>query len=493
MAELLLNGIILILDMAGNGDLNLMKEVMLWMRPDPNAQSITDKPSSSGNYNARLFTSELSYFSGKIRGYFRYKERTGSGLKYEEILANPHILQAIYATTKSRVVPQIQLEDGTFVQDSSEIIDVIESHYPKNPIIPSAENNPKQRLASYLIELFADEWLLVAAFSWRWSYSRDSDVPNHKDYNALQWGTWLNSKANGEERLKTGKGLFQMMAPDDGLVFKRGGAFRGLDCLGCTAQLQPYWEENTKKFLRLLEKHLGTHDYLLGGRPSLGDFGIIGPVYAHLYNDPVPGNIIKTEFPLVAQYVTRVMGISSVNRSYDETIYTVDSDGKLVGRVSSSDNGDWLPNDEIPPTLIPMLQCFFTDFYPVLTEAMKTLKIYLHSSEHSIGSRLPEKSFGPTPGFGKAQMVDENGTLTHDFTIEGQKGRRMVIPYTIWMMQRLFLQNQVLKNIKMNQNVVDLLNQIGGNDMQNLGQHLDGINIRKEGGLLYSSNTNSKL
>ena len=59
MAELLLNGIILILDMAGNGDLNLMKEVMLWMRPDPNAQSITDKPSSSGNYNARLFTSEL--------------------------------------------------------------------------------------------------------------------------------------------------------------------------------------------------------------------------------------------------------------------------------------------------------------------------------------------------------------------------------------------------------------------------------------------------
>ena len=117
----------------------------------------------------------------------------------------------------------------------------------------------------------------------------------------------------------------------------------------------------------------------------------------------------------------------------------------------------------------------------------------MHSSEHNIGSRLPEKSFGPTPGFGKAQMVDENGTLTHDFTIEGHKGRRMVIPYTIWMVQRLFQQNQVLKNIKINQNILDLLNQIGGNDIQNLGKYLDGINIRKDGGLLYSSNGNSKL
>ena len=476
-----------------------LEEVQVWGNPNPNASPITDKPSANGNYNTRLFTSELSYFSGKIRGYFRYKERMGSGLKFEEILANPYIIQAISATTKNRQIPQIQLEDGQFVHDTSVIIDVIESRYPKYPIIPSADTNPRQRLVSYLIELFADEWLLVAAFSWRWSYSRDSDVPNHKNYNALQWGTWLNSKGNGEERLKTGQALFEhnfFIKKVHDEVFERGRIYEELDSLGCTAQLQPYWEENTKKFLRLLEKHLGTHDYLLGGRPSLGDFGIIGPVYAHLYRDPVPGYMIKTEFPLVAQYVTRVMGLSSVNRSYDETIYTVDKHGKLVGRVSSSDNGDWLPNDEIPSTVLPMLQCFFTDFYPVIMDAMKTLKTYLHSSEHTIGNRLPEKSFGPTPGFGNAQIVKERGTLTHDFTIGGHKGRRMVIPYTIWMVQRM--QNDVLKKINLKQtNVFNLLNQIGGTDLQNLGKHLDGIYIRKEGGLLYSSsngiNTNSKL
>ena len=35
-------------------------------------------------------------------------------------------------------------------------------------------------------------------------------------------------------------------------------------------------------------------------------------------------------------------------------------------------------------------------------------------------------------------------------------------------------------------------NQIGGTDLQNLGKHLDGIYIRKEGGLLYSSSNGSK-
>ena len=463
--------------MAVNGDLHLMKELVLWFNPDPTAQQITDVPEDP--YNVRLFACELSYFSGKVRGYFRYKERMQSGLKYQEILANPHILQAIHATTKSRVVPQIQLQDGTFVQDSSEIIDTIEKLFPKHSIIPSPQTNPKQCLASYLMELFADEWLLVAAFSWRWSYSRYSDMPNHKDYNALQWGTWLNSQANGLDRIKTGKKLFEMMAPEH-----RGGIFLSLDALGCTAELQPYWEENTKKFLRLLEKHLETHDYLLGGKPCLGDFGIIGPVYAHLYNDPVPGNMIKTEFPLVAQYVTRVMGLSSVNRSYDETMYTVSSDGKLIGSSACSDNGKWLPNDEIPETVIPMLKMFFHDFYPLLTNAMKVLKEFIQSPGHKIGTRLPEKSFGPTPGFNNVQQ--QNGTLSHEFTIEGKKGRRMVIPYTIWMVQRL--NNDVLKKLNINKSVLELLNAIDGRDLIHLeAKHLNGFGIRKEGGLLYSS------
>eukprot|EP00959_Pyramimonas_sp_CCMP1952_P409564 8583323-Pyramimonas_sp.AAC.2 len=38
-------------------------------------------------------------------------------------------------------------------------------------------------------------------------------------------------------------------------------------------------------------------------RPSLGDVALMGPFYAHLYRDPVPGHLMKTRAPLVARWV----------------------------------------------------------------------------------------------------------------------------------------------------------------------------------------------
>jgi glutathione S-transferase len=34
--------------------------------------------------------------------------------------------------------------------------------------------------------------------------------------------------------------------------------------------------------LQLLERHFHRCDYVLGGRPSLADLGLLGPLYAHL-------------------------------------------------------------------------------------------------------------------------------------------------------------------------------------------------------------------
>ena len=36
--------------------------------------------------------------------------------------------------------------------------------------------------------------------------------------------------------------------------------------------------------------------FLLGHRPSIGDFGLLAPIYAHLYRDPVPGFILRTRW-----------------------------------------------------------------------------------------------------------------------------------------------------------------------------------------------------
>ena len=48
----------------------------------------------------------------------------------------------------------------------------------------------------------------------------------------------------------------------------------------------------------LFERHLGETGvpFLLGHRPSIGDFGLLAPIYAHLYRDPVPGFILRTRW-----------------------------------------------------------------------------------------------------------------------------------------------------------------------------------------------------
>ena len=68
-------------------------------------------------------------------------------------------------------MPQLEAPDGTWVADSSAIIDFVEARHPAVPVTPDPETRPRQCLAAHLIELFADEWMVVPGFWERWFYS----------------------------------------------------------------------------------------------------------------------------------------------------------------------------------------------------------------------------------------------------------------------------------------------------------------------------------
>lgn len=53
------------------------------------------------------------------------------------------------------------------VQDTSCIVDYIEARHPARPAIPPS---PRRRVVSRLMETFADEWLVMAAMHYRWSF-----------------------------------------------------------------------------------------------------------------------------------------------------------------------------------------------------------------------------------------------------------------------------------------------------------------------------------
>ncbi|MCP4002798.1 MAG: glutathione S-transferase [bacterium] len=437
----------------------------------------------------RLFSWEHSYFSGKVRAYLRFKQRQGAlGPGFEDILATPELIQGLLlARSGSGAVPQLCAPDGTWVQDSSEIIDFCEVAHPQMAIVPDPAQAPRQCLTSYLIELLADEWMVVPGFWERWYFSEDGRELSHRGFNEQQWGAAIAAGAPGEVRRAVGAAFFENAFGISESRTNPRGVYAGLVHLGVDERTEPAWQASQQQILELLELHFAKHDYALGGRPSLADYGLLAPLYAHLYRDAVPGFALRTHFPLVCEWVERTNGEGALNaRMYGQKLYSLDEAGQLVGREATSDGAAWLESDEIPDTLLPLLGVFFEEMWPVLRDAMQVLTRFIASDMHRSDGELPGKTFTATPGF-EAHQTGE-GALTQEFEIGGVRGRRMVVPYQIWMLQRL---ERVLASCTSTpdarERVTSLLAEIpNGLELLELGKKLAGCRVRKEGALLYA-------
>ncbi|MFK7896969.1 MAG: glutathione S-transferase N-terminal domain-containing protein [Myxococcota bacterium] len=386
----------------------------------------------------KLYSWEHSYFSGKVRAYLRFKQSQGDlGQGFEDILATPELIAGrLTPRSGSGAVPQLETPSGDWIQDSSSIIDHCEAAHPGLALIPDLEMRPRQRLASYLIELLADEWTVVPAFWQRWFFSENGREPSHRTFNEQQWGAVMNPDGRGPERQAAGAGFFEAAFGISDTRENPKGVYAGLVHLGCDDRTERAWQASQHHLLECLETHFAEHDYLLGGRPSLGDYGLLGPLYAHLYRDAVPGFYLRTHFPLVTEWVERTNGESALNaRQYGQKLYGLGEAGELVPRVATSDGGDWLPGDAIPETLLPILAIFFDEMWPTLRTSVETLARFLESDDHAESGEVPGKTFIATPGFIEHQTG--KGGLTHPFSIGGIESRRMVVPYQAWMLQRL--------------------------------------------------------
>ena len=73
-----------------------------------------------------------------MRAYLRFKSRGADGLVFDDVNASPALIQQLLLPlTQTNVVPQLQLPDGSFVQDS-DIIEAVEA-------IPAAHHSLRDR------------------------------------------------------------------------------------------------------------------------------------------------------------------------------------------------------------------------------------------------------------------------------------------------------------------------------------------------------------
>jgi hypothetical protein len=175
---------------------------------------------------------------------------------------------------------------------------------------------------------------------------------------------------------------------------KVGAQFKGfVPMLGVTPKSIPAieaWYENT--VLPLLDAHFAKHDYLLGSRPCTGDFGLFGPLYAHLYRDPAPGKLMRAQAPNLARWVERM------NQEHVEL-------------------GQWCVQDRIPDTLMPLLSQQFREFWPVQIDSLKITQAWIEAN-------LDNKSLPRALG-------------EHEFTIGNVTEKRVVRSFSQWKLQRV--------------------------------------------------------
>ncbi len=310
-----------------------------------------------------LYAAPLSLYSGKARSYLDWKQ-----VNYTEVLSTPDVYAKIIIPNVGRpVIPVMQKDDGSILQDTTLIIDHFEASEGGPSVYP---DTPRQRLAALLLECFGDEWLVIPAMHYRWNYNEEW-VYGEFGKTALPDGT-------PEEQYATGK--------------ERGSMFRGfVPMLGINQATIPAVEASYEALLADLDAHFAVHPFLLGSRPSIGDLGLIGPLYAHLYRDPASGEIMERLAPQVAEWVRRMVD------------------------VTAPLSGEFLPDDEIPETLLPVLARMMSEQVPYLAKVADMFGEWLAAN--------PDTEIPRAVGMA-------------DFTIESTNGQRIAAPFSLWMLQR---------------------------------------------------------
>lgn len=318
------------------------------------------------NDNYTMYGAEFSLYSGKLRSYLRKKgipfvERSPSILTYKRF---------IVPRTGVNFIPVLHTPEDEVLQDTTAIIDALEPRFPERGVYPTT---PRQHLAALLLELYGDEWLLIPAMHYRWNFPDDNLPFIYDEFGgmAFPWFPKFIRRALGR---------------------RIGARFRGfVPRLGITDETGPAIENSWVQLLADLNAHFADHDFLFGGRPSIADFGMIGPMYAHLYRDPYPGRLMREKAPNVIAWVERMIAPEPAD-------------------------GDFLPGDEIPDTLWPVLERMAREQVPVLVDT--EWKLGEWRKDHPDRAKVP-------------RVLDE-----HAFEIDGVVGKRAVLPHSLWRWQR---------------------------------------------------------
>lgn len=329
----------------------------------------------------RLFGMPGSLYTAKARSYL-IKQR----IDFEEAIPADPEWPAITKAIGRWIIPVLVTPMGEIIQDGTAIIDHVEaagqaraSAYPATPV---------HRAVSLIFELFGGEGLLRPAMHYRWDFDADN-----LDFLRADFVAALMPGATGDVR-------DAVFGAASGRMRKAKTAF------GVSPETAPTIEASYEAFLALLDAHFARHPYLLGGRPTIGDYGLIAPLYPHLARDPYPATMMKTRFYWVWRWVERM----NASRA-------------LLDGLSADEQLQ--PDDAVPDTLVALLRYIADDFLPELVAHVAFANRWIddHPDLQAGTNGLPD------PGTRAIGMAS--------FDWRGHTISTMVMPYRFYLLQRV--------------------------------------------------------
>jgi len=227
----------------------------------------------------RLFGSELSPYSVKVRSYLRYKK-----IPHTWVVRDSSTLEEFQRHARLPLIPLVLAPDGTAMQDSTPIIEALEARHPEPSIHPP---DPTLAFLSALIEEYADEWGNKPMFHFRWFYEPDQISCAERIARETMPGADDETVRGATEMIR------QRMVPR-------------LRFVGSSEQTKDVIEGSFARQLAILEAHLARRLFLFGARPALADFGLFAQLYQSS-TDPTPVAVMRRRAPTVLAWIARML------------------------------------------------------------------------------------------------------------------------------------------------------------------------------------------